>query len=155
MKWPHAEFCHSSQQQQEENVNRNISCTVFTNQNKKLGVPYGSGSTLTTGTSLLSKNLFSGTGGISSGRTTGLSRFVLRSTLSATSLLSERLLRERARWETTISWKKSLFQLNSKTRCIKLKVGLTIKMCWTTHFRLKEGRATVTGEKVQFLLSSK
>lgn len=65
-------------------------------QNKKLGVPYGSGSTLTTGTSLLSKNLFSGTGGISSGRTTGLSRFVLRSTLSAPSLLSERLLRERA-----------------------------------------------------------
>lgn len=52
---------------------------------------FGSDSTLTTGTSLLSKNLFSGTGGISSGRTTGLSLFVLKSTdfLSFTSLLSE------------------------------------------------------------------
>lgn len=53
---------------------------------------FGSGSTLTTGTSLLSKNLFSGTGGISSGRTTGLSLFVLTSTaFSVISLLSERL----------------------------------------------------------------
>lgn len=52
-----------------------------------------SGSALTTGTSLLSKNLFSGTGGISSGRTTGLSLFVLTSVaFSVTSLLSERHL---------------------------------------------------------------
>jgi len=60
---------------------------------RKLNDSYGSGSTLTTGTSLLSKNLFSGTGGISSGRTTGLSLLVLTSTaFSVTSLLSERLL---------------------------------------------------------------
>lgn len=60
---------------------------------RKLSFPYGSGSTLTTGTSLLSKNLFSGTGGISSGRTKGLSLFVLTSTaFSVISLLSERLL---------------------------------------------------------------
>lgn len=109
-KWPHTAFLtlQSVSSPRNRTLTRIFHAQFSASQNKKLGVPYGSGSILTTGTSLLSKNLFSGTGGISSGRTTGLSRFVLRSTLSATSLLSERLLRERAGWEITDSWENPL-----------------------------------------------
>lgn len=62
------------------------------NDNTQANHPtYGSGSAATRGISLLSRNRFSGTGGISSGRTTGFSLLAFESTdlFSLVSLLSE------------------------------------------------------------------